>query len=82
MPKPKGCLTTGEAAKLADTSRELVKYWIAQGFFPAARDPKNGWWYIRKTDFTRWLKKKRAGSKKLEFKMQKKGGGKRQKASK
>lgn len=62
--RPKGCISTAEAAELIGVSRECVKARIYHGKLRAAKAP-NGYWWIKKSD----LKESIAAASKLVFKL-------------
>lgn len=65
--RPKGCITTGEAAKRAGVTHPAVMYWIKSGKIASAKDPANGYHWIREKDFDAFLKS-RTDPKRLKFK--------------
>lgn len=53
--RPDGCVSPNEAGKQLSVTGEAVKQWIYNGRLKAAKDPKNGYWWIKQTDLDECL---------------------------
>ena len=53
-------LTTGEVAGVLGVSRAWVKCLVRRGTLKARRDPKSGWWLVKRADAEKLASTRRA----------------------